>query len=161
MILSDRDIKKYISSGKIVITPTPDFSTQLGSCAVDLRLGKRVRYQVSSIKEEEKDEIVLAPGQFCLGITEEYVEIPDDMCGMLHGRSSLGRKGLMIHSTAPMIEAGFQGRIVLELYNAGPEPIVLKAGERVCALSFEMLSSTVDVPYHKKKSAKYHKQNNP
>lgn len=151
MILSDRDIKKAFGTGKIIIRPTPDWQKQLGSCSVDLHLGA----------QDNATKITINPGQFILGITEEHVELPDDLCGILHGKSSLGRKGLMIHSTAPLIDAGFRGKIVLELYNCGPSPIGLTTGMSICALSFETLTSPAEVPYFKKKTALYLNQKTP
>ncbi|HLB60194.1 MAG TPA: dCTP deaminase [Patescibacteria group bacterium] len=152
MILSDRDIKKAIKSGKIKIDPLPDFDEQLGSCSVDLRLGSQ---NDADSNADKRRLIILKPGTFQLGITLERVELPDDLCGILHGRSSLGRQGLMIHSTAPLIDAGFQGKIVLELYNSGPKPIELTEHMRICALSFEQLTSPAVIPYYKKKNARY------
>ena len=163
MILSDRDIKKAIHDKQIIITPEPDYSKQLGSVSLDLRLGdkiSKIKSQKSTIHIKNQT-IILPPGEFCLGITKEYIELPDDLCGTLHGRSSLGRKGLMIHSTAPLIDAGFRGRIVLELYNSGPEPVELTIGMRICALTFEKLTSPAEVPYYKKKSARYAGQKKP
>lgn len=163
MILSDRDIKQAIHDKRIVISPVPDFATQLGSCSIDLRLAKdisKIENQQSRVKIVD-NKIILPPTEFCLGITQEYVELSADMCGILHGRSSLGRKGLMIHSTAPLIDAGFRGNIVMELYNSGPLPIELSVGMRICALSFETLTSPAEVPYYKKKHAKYVGQKKP
>lgn len=158
MILSDRDIKKALHDKRIIISPAPDLSEQLGSCSIDLRLGS---LNNADDDADTRGSTFLRPRQFLLGITLEYIELPDDLCGILHGRSSLGRKGLMIHSTAPLIDAGFRGKIVLELYNSGPKQIVLHEGMRVCALSFEQLTSPAKVPYYKKKSAKYINQKNP
>lgn len=152
MILSDRDIKRYIEEGKIKIKPLPDLTVSLGSCSLDLRLGE---------VQDRKGDCLLKPGKFCLATTLEFVEIPDNLCGLLHGRSSIGRKGIMVHSTAALIDAGFQGKIVLELFNAGGEPVKLKIGERICAISFEKLSSPAQVPYYKKKTARYSGQKKP
>jgi len=157
MVLSDRDIQRAIEEGDLRIDPVPDFSSQLGSCSVDLRLGTHN----TDSSNDEQPPVVLQPKQFLLGITLEYVEIPADLCGILHGRSSLGRRGLMIHSTAPLIDAGFRGKIVFEFYNSGPETIELTYGMRICALSFEQLSSSARVPYYKKKSARYLNQKKP
>ena len=159
MILSDRDIRKYIREGEIKIEPEPDFGESLGSCSIDLRLGYASQNPKSEIRNPKinvkSQKLILKPGGFALGTTLEYVELPDNLCGMLHGRSSLGRKGLMIHSTAPLVDAGFRGKIVLELFNSGSKEIELTIGERVCALSFEKLSSPAEVPYYKKSGAKF------
>lgn len=165
MILSDQDIKKAVRTGNIIIKPEPDWERQLGSCSLDLRLENPTFYPSPTwVKSHQKAKLPksnlgktarLKPGKFLLAVTREYLELPSNICGLLHGRSSLGRKGLMIHSTAPLIDAGFRGKIVLELYNAGPAPIKLKAGMRICAVSFEKLSSPAKVPYYKKKGAKF------
>ena len=148
MVLSDRDIRRYLQTGKIKIEPLPELEVSLGSCSLDLRLG-------------EVQQTELQPGEFCLGITLEHIELPADLCGLLHGRSSLGRKGIMVHSTAALIDAGFRGKIVLELFNAGTAAVKLEVGERICAISFEQLSTPAQVPYYKKKGAKYLNQQKP
>src|SRR5690606_12185418 len=93
--------------------------------------------------------------------TMEHVEIPDDITGRLEGRSSIGRLGIVIHSTAANIECGFHGNITLELANIGQMPVALYPGMRICTISFEELSTTAEVPYYKKKSAKYVNQKGP
>lgn len=174
MILADVAIQKYLASKKIKITPKINFATQLGSCSVDLRLGKKFRifrhsstpildpYNPQSLEDVTEELIitrkrpfVLHPGEFALAVTEEYVEIPDDICAQLEGRSSIGRMGVVIHSTAGNIEAGFKGKITLELANMGRIPVMLYPGMRICALVFQQLSSPAKVPYNKKKGAKY------
>ena len=180
MVLSDRDLKKALESGKIVIKPLPDYQTQLGACSIDLRLGNAFRIFDHSkypyidpfkkgIGEEitrkitiKKDEaFIMQPGEFVLGTTIEYVEVPDDLTGRLEGRSSIGRLGVVIHSTAAHIECGFRGDIVLELANMGKMPVALYPDMRICSLSFEELTSPAEVPYFKKKTAKYVGQKGP
>jgi dCTP deaminase len=162
MILSDKDIRKALELKSIHIDPQPDLESHLGSCSLDLTLGDVFTAIDGSITDHlQNGSITIKPQEFLLGVTKEYIELPDDLCGMLHGRSSLGRKGLMIHSTAPLIDAGFKGKVVLELYNCGPHPITLKVGERVCAVSFEQLTSTSSIPYHKKRGAKFVGQSKP
>jgi dCTP deaminase len=174
MILSDRDIKKALAAGKIVIKPKPDLAVQLGSCMIDLRLGnvyrvfnhsktpyldpqnpKTLEDVTTEIKIPAKEAFTLHPGEFILAVTREYIEMPDDLTGRLEGRSSIGRLGVVIHSTAANIECGFKGNITLELANMGRIPVMLYPGMRICSLSFEQLSSPAEVPYYKKKSAKY------
>ena len=174
MILSDRDIKKYLKSGKIKIVPKPNLSEALGSCSIDLRLGSSFRifehsrfpyfdpynkkYSMDVTREiiVEKDEpFILQPGDFVLATTIESFELPDDLLSRLEGRSSLGRLGIVVHSTASIFEPGWQGKVVMEMGNLGRIPVALYQGMRVCALTFEQLTSPVDVPYNKKKSAKY------
>ncbi len=180
MILSDGDILKALTSKKITIIPAIDSKTQLGSCTVDLKLGDTFRIfrhsstpildprnpeSLDDVTEELKitkeRPFVLHPGEFALAVTEEHVELPDDICGQLEGRSSIGRLGVVIHSTAGNIEAGFRGKITLELANMGRIPVLLYAGMRICALSFHELSNPAQTPYYKKKGAKYLNQTEP
>lgn len=180
MILSDRDIKKALKSGRIKITPAPDFKTQLGSCSIDLRLGNIFRVFEHSknafidpfkkgmteevtrkIIVKDKEPFIVQPGDFVLAVTKEYIEVPDDLTGRLEGRSSIGRLGIVIHSTAAHIECGFRGNITLELANMGKMPVFLYPGMRICSVAFEELTSPAEVPYYKKKSAKYVGQKGP
>jgi dCTP deaminase len=180
MVLSDRDIKKSIKSGSIVIKNLEDINEQLGSCSLDLRLGNVFRvfdhskyayvdpYKkqigdaiTKEIKIEDNDPFIIQPSDFVLATTIEYVEIPDDLTGRLEGRSSIGRLGIVIHSTAAHIECGFRGNITLEIANMGKMPVALYPGMRICSISFEELSSPAEVPYYKKKSAKYVGQRGP
>lgn len=180
MILSDRDIKKAIESGKIVVDPRPDFKTQLGSCSVDLKLGNTFRTynhqnvavldpndktlldKITTVMTIEDDQpFVLHPGEFALAVTKEHIEIPDDLTGRLEGRSSIGRLGIVVHSTAATFDAGFRGNAVLELANIGRIPVKLFPGMRICSMSFEQLSSPAETPYYKKKAAKYSGQKKP
>lgn len=180
MILSDRDIKKYLKTGKIKITPKPDLDNQLGSVSVDLRLGYTFRIfehskipyfdvrdknfsgEVTRVVKVGKDEpFILQPADFVLATTVESLELPDDLLARLEGRSSLGRLGIVVHSTASVFEPGWRGKVVMEMGNLGRMPVALYPGMRVCALTFETLSSPVLVPYHKKKSAKYKDQKEP
>lgn len=98
---------------------------------------------------------VLHPGEFALGLTEESVELPEDIAARIEGKSSLGRLGIVIHSTAGHIDAGYRGGITLEITNIGMIPVLLYPGMRFCQLSFETLSSPAEVPYFEKKTAKY------
>ncbi len=180
MILSDRDIKKALTGGRIKITPKPDLAEQLGSCMLDLRLSNTFRVfnhsktpyldpknpktlaaATAEVVIKHRDAFILHPGEFVLAITKEYLEMPDDLTGRLEGRSSIGRLGVVIHSTAASIECGFRGNITLELANMGRIPVMLYPGMRICSISFETLSSPAEVPYYKKKSAKYAGQRKP
>ena len=180
MILSDRDIKKALASGRIKISPKPDFSTQLGSCVLDLRLGnlyrvfnhsqtpyldpmnpKTLEGITTEIAVKDKEAFTLHPGEFILAMTAEYLEMPDDLAGSLEGRSSIGRLGVVVHSTAANVDAGFRGHITLELANMGRIPVMLYPGMRICSISFQQLSSPAETPYYKKKSAKYAGQKTP
>ncbi len=180
MILSDRDIKKALKAGRIKIKPAPDFKTQLGSCSIDLHLGSRFRvFKQSShpyidLKEKiDSDKImaehvvsngeafIMQPGDFVLASTEEDLELADDLLGRIEGRSSLGRLGIIVHGTASVFDPGWTGKPTMELGNLGPMPIALYPGMRICAFTFEEMSSPVDVPYRKKKGNKYAGQKSP
>lgn len=188
MILSDRDIKKALESGRIKIDPLCDLGEILGSCSIDLRLSSKFRVfkqastpyidpsdsgtfdgitePVDIAKPAEEQPLlphlpkgprafVLHPGEFALGLTMENVELPEDVAARIEGKSSLGRLGIVIHSTAGHIDAGYRGGITLEITNIGMIPVLLYPSMRFCQLSFEQLSTPADVPYFKKKSAKY------
>lgn len=174
MILSDRDIKKYIREGKIKIKPKPMLSKQLGSASLDLRLGNEFRVFdhtknpfidtkkpktfksiTQLIKLKNSQPFVFQPGQFTLAATLEEVFLPDDIAARIDGRSSIGKLGIVIHSTAGHIDPGFRGKITLEMSNIGVVPVLLYPGMRICQLVFENLSSPAETPYFKKKTAKY------
>ena len=144
MILSDRDIKKAIKTGRISIKPAPDFTTQLGSCSIDLRLGNTFRvfehskhgyidpskkdYSneiTSEIKVKSGEQFVMQPGDFVLAVALENVKIAPDLMGRLEGRSSLGRLGIVVHSTASIFDPGWDGKPVLELGNLGRMAVAL------------------------------------
>jgi dCTP deaminase len=180
MILSDRDIKKAIATGRVKVDPAPDYETQLGSCSLDLRLGSDVRsfrpskmthvdtkhmQQAEKIMEEfvipEGEPLVLHPGDLVLATTLEWLEISDDLIGRIEGRSSLGRLGVIVHGTASIFDAGWKGKPVMELGNLGVVPVLLWPGMRVCAFTFEELSSPAEVPYTSKKDGKYIRQEKP
>jgi dCTP deaminase len=177
MILSDKDIKKYIEEGKIVITPPADFKKQLGPCSLDFHLGgtfktfKPTQYPYLDLKvknnfEEIMEEIniseggpfILQPKEFVLAVTKEEIILPSDIMGRLDGRSSLGRLGLVVHSTAARFDPGWKGKAVMELGNLGIMPIILFEGMRICAMTFETLSSPVEIPYLEQKDNKYANQ---
>ncbi len=180
MILADRDIKKAIRSKLIVFSPRLNLQKQLGSCSVDLRLGTSFRVfkhaQYPYIDPHDKklatdmmEEIeiplhgkfILQPGDFVLATTIESFKLSDKLLARLEGRSSLGRLGIVVHSTASIFEPGWEGVVVMELSNMGRMPICLYPGMRICALTFEELTSPAEVPYSKKKQAKYLKQSTP
>ena len=180
MVLSDRDIKKYIKEGKIKIKPKPDFKEQLGSASLDLRLGNEFRVFdhirkpfvdtknsktfeniTELIKIKNSEPFVFQPGQFVLAVTLEEISLSDDIVARIDGRSSIGRLGIVIHSTAGHIDAGFQGRVNLEMENIGMMPVLLYPGMRICQLVFQELSSPAETPYYKKKGAKYLRAKSP
>lgn len=174
MILSDKDIKKYIEQGKIKITPEPDFEEQLGPCSLDLHLGNvfkvfkhsefpyidlKAKTPIAEIMQEIKIEddkpLILQPRDFILAITKEDFSLPLDLMARLDGRSSLGRLGVVVHSTAARFDPGWQGRATMEIGNLGIMPVALYPGMRICALTFETLSSPSEKSYLEKKGQKY------
>jgi dCTP deaminase len=174
MLLSDKDIKKYIKSRKIKIKPKPNFEKQLGPASLDIRLGyeflvfnysqktyvdpknpETFKNLTTFIKLKKNENFVLQPRQFVLASTLEEIELPDDIAAKIEGRSSWGRLGLIVHSTAGYIDPGFKGKLTLELNNIGMLPILLYPEVKICQLAFELLSSPAEVPYYKRKSSKY------
>ncbi|PIT97988.1 MAG: dCTP deaminase [Candidatus Andersenbacteria bacterium CG10_big_fil_rev_8_21_14_0_10_54_11] len=180
MILSDRDIKKALHDKVIVVKPKPKLDEQLGSSSLDLRLGyhfrvfkhRRLPYvdpfdpttmvdMTEEVVISKREPYVIQPGEFCLASILEWVELPDNIAARIDGRSSLGRLGLVIHSTAGHIDPGFAGSITMELSNIGMMPILLYPKMRICQLVFEPLSSPAERPYNKKPGAKYAGQKTP
>ncbi len=179
MILSDRDIKAEIAAGRVVVTsPMNDHEQNIHASSMDFRLGKYFKFykhtqfpvldplkmdtfegltEMVEITEPETPFIV-HPGDFVLGVTLEKVKLPDDMVARVEGRSSLGRLGIIVHSTAGFIDAGFEGTITLEITNINRIPVALYPGMRVCQLAFERMTSAAEVPYSKKASSKYQGQ---
>lgn len=179
MVLSDVDIRRYIDQGKIRIIPELPLD-QLGSCSVDFRLGtefsifEHSRYPFIDVREQSAIQdlmrtvhvelgqaFILQPREFALAITEERLELDDDVLGRLEGRSSLGRIGIIVHGTAGLFDPGWRGKATLELSNLGIMPVALYPGMRICSFTFEQLSSPVSVPYHKKVGNKYAGQTHP
>ncbi len=179
MVLSDVDIKRYIAEGKIRITPDlpPE---QFGSCSVDFRLGntfnifehsrhafidlrQKVAIQdlMSEVTVADGEPFILQPHEFVLAITEEKLELDDDVLGRLEGRSSLGRIGIIVHGTAGLFDPGWTGQATLELSNLGRMPVALYPGMRICSFTFEQLTSKVSVPYRLKPGNKYAGQTKP
>lgn len=179
MRLCDRDIEKLLDEGKLVITPRPA-SDRINGATVDIRLGKQFRtfrahavpfidlsgpkHEVSLALDKVMNEEVtlsgdeaffLHPGELALSVTYESVTLPNDLVGWLDGRSSLARVGLMVHLTAHRIDPGWDGCIVLEFYNSGRIPLVLRPGMLIGALSFEPLSRPALRPYNCRNDAKY------
>lgn len=180
MVLSDRDIRKALESGRIGIDPFPDFDTQLGSISVDFRLGHTFmvfehsrfsfidpRHPASigdamrTIEVGDGEPFIMQPGDFALASTMESLELPDDLLGRLEGRSSIARLGITVHSTAALFEPGWVGTATMELSNLGRMAVALYPGMRICAFSFEPVSSPVTTPYRDKKDNKYAGQRDP
>ena len=162
MLLSDRDIAAEIKAGRVQVEPFDPAMIQPSS--VDVRLDRffRVfenhRYQVidPSIEQPDltrevavapEDFFILHPGEFVLASTYEVITLPDDIAGRLEGKSSLGRLGLLTHSTAGFIDPGFSGHITLELSNVANLPVKLYPGMKIGQLCLIKLSSTAEHPY--------------
>lgn len=162
MILSDRDIRVAIKDGSIGIDPFDDADIQPSS--VDLRVDRffrtfhNHRYQVIDVKQpmeeltelvevKEEEAFILHPGEFVLGSTREYVKLPHDLVARLEGKSSLGRLGLLIHSTAGYVDPGFEGHLTLELSNVANLPITIYPNMKIGQISFFKLTSEVENPY--------------
>ena len=162
MLLSDRDIRTEIESGRVVVEPFDEAMIQPSS--VDVRLDKFFRvfenhkYSVidPSIEQPEltreviaegDEAFILHPGEFVLASTYEVITLPDDIAGRLEGKSSLGRLGLLTHSTAGFIDPGFSGHITLELSNVANLPVKLFPGMKIGQLCLIKLSSPAEHPY--------------
>ncbi|WP_151549631.1 MULTISPECIES: dCTP deaminase [Corynebacterium] len=162
MLLSDHDIRAAIDSQALGITPYDETLVQPSSIDVRMdrffRVFNNSRYthidpklqqdELTSLVEVEEDEpFVLHPGEFVLGATLERFRLPSDLAGRLEGKSSLGRLGLLTHSTAGFIDPGFDGHITLELSNVANLPIMLWPGMKVGQLALFKMTSPADVPY--------------
>lgn len=162
MILSDHTITEELASGRIVIDPLGEGCIQPSS--VDLHVDRLFRIfrnhsvAVIDVREPQEeltelvevadgDALVLHPGEFVLGSTAERVAIPDDLVGRLEGKSSLGRLGLLIHSTAGFVDAGWDGHLTLELSNVANLPIKVYPGMKIGQISFLRMTSPADSPY--------------
>ncbi len=167
MLLSDGDIRREIESNRVVIEPFDEAMIQPSS--IDVRLDRFFRvfenhkYSVidPSIEQPEltrevvaegAEPFILHPGEFVLASTYEVITLPDDIAGRLEGKSSLGRLGLLTHSTAGFIDPGFSGHITLELSNVANLPVKLFPGMKIGQLCLIKLSSPAEHPYG---SAKY------
>ncbi|MGC0141737.1 MULTISPECIES: dCTP deaminase [unclassified Pseudactinotalea] len=162
MLLSDRDIRAELDAGRLGLDPFEASMVQPSS--VDVRLDRFFRlfdnhkYRVidpaadqpdlTRLLEAEPDEpFVLHPGEFVLGSTYELITVPDDIAARLEGKSSLGRLGLLTHSTAGFIDPGFSGHVTLELSNTATLPILLWPGMKIGQLCYFRLSSPAEHPY--------------
>jgi len=161
-VLSDGTIMRLVREGRIKIDPWDEALVQPAS--VDLRLGDSFRvfhnYRVTSIdlrdppqnlteevKVENGDPFVIHPGEFALGRTMEWVELPEDIVARIEGKSSLGRLGLIVHATAGFCDPGWKGTLTLEFNNLTRVPIKLYAGLPICQLSFMTLDAPALRPY--------------
>lgn len=177
VILSDRTIREQLTAGRIVIDPLDESCLQPSSIDVKVsnlfRVFRNHTASVIDVKNDmtsltelveiaDGDAFMLHPGEFALGSTLERVGVPDDMVARVEGKSSLGRLGLLIHSTAGFIDAGFDGHITLELSNVANLPITLYPGMKIGQVSFMMMTTPADKPYGKGASgSKYQGQRGP
>ncbi|MDR7302081.1 dCTP deaminase [Haloactinomyces albus] len=177
MLLSDRDLRKELDEGRLELDPFDVSLIQPSS--IDVRLDRffrvfdnskythidpsRQQDELTSLVENTDDDpFVLHPGEFVLGSTFEVVRLPDDLAGRLEGKSSLGRLGLLTHSTAGFIDPGFSGHITLELSNVANLPITLWPGMKIGQLCLFRLSSPAEYPYGSKQAgSRYQGQRGP
>lgn len=162
MIFSDRDLRALIEEGRLAIEPFDPKAVQPSS--IDLRVGDQfrvfannrypyidVRQPMEDLTElvtaSEDEPFILHPGEFVLAATLERVSLPDDVVGRLEGKSSLGRLGLLIHSTAGFVDAGFEGYLTLELSNVANLPITIYPGMKIGQISLFKMTSPAENPY--------------
>jgi dCTP deaminase len=162
MVLSDRTIKEHIAAGTLVFDPYDESLVQPSS--VDMRVDRSfrvfnnsrypyidVRKRMDELTElvtvDDDEPFVLHPGEFVLGQTLERVKLPPDLVARLEGKSSLGRLGLVIHSTAGFVDPGFEGNLTLELSNLANLPITIYHGMPIGQISFMQMDGPVDNPY--------------
>lgn len=160
MILSDKDILDRLYTGDLVISPLDDPKHQVQPASVDLRL-QNVECSVQNpLSGAVGDGVkwLLSPGGFALATTVERVAIPPDLVAFVHGKSSLGRKGLFVEN-AGLVDSGFEGQITLELFNGSKESVLLTPGMKICQLVLQRLTSPADRPYgHPSRKSRYQGQ---
>ena len=177
MILSDRSLREELAAGRIVIEPLDEKCIQPSSIDVKVsnlfRVFRNHTAGIIDVKQDLEDltEMVsipedgvfmLHPGEFVLGSTLERIALPDDLVARIEGKSSLGRLGLLIHSTAGFIDAGFDGHITLELSNVASLPITIYPGMKIGQVSFVRMTTPADNPYGKgARGSKYQGQRGP
>lgn len=179
MILSDIDIANRLDDGDLVIDPLSDETWQIQPASVDLRLSNEflvfntpetpiIRPGETDLDDcvdeviiDDEDEFVIHPGDFVLGQTKEWIEIPRDLIGSLQGRSSIGRLAVIVHATAGIIDPGYKGQITLELSNLGRAPVVVKPNMRMGQIMFTELKTPCENPYGEERGSKYQHQKKP
>lgn len=161
-MLSDRSLREALEAGRIEVEPLGDNAIQPSS--IDLRLAPQFRIfrnhtrGLIDVKEDLSDltemvempgeePFILHPGEFVLGSTLERVKVPNDLVARIEGKSSLGRLGLLIHSTAGFVDAGWNGQLTLELSNVASLPITLYPGMKIGQMSFMQMTTEADNPY--------------
>jgi dCTP deaminase len=177
MILSDHTIREELAAGRIVVEPFDDECVQPSSIDLhvdsEFRVFQNNRYPFIDVRTEQPDltelvgvkpgePFILHPGEFVLGSTQERVALPDDLVARLEGKSSLGRLGLLIHSTAGYVDPGWDGNLTLELSNVANLPITIYPGMKIGQISFFRLSTPADGPYGSSSTkSKYQGQRGP
>jgi len=177
MVLSDRTIRRLIDEGRIGIEPFDEELVQPSSVDVRVdrffRVFRNSRYPFIDVKEEMEDltelvetedsePFILHPGEFVLGSTLERITLPDDLVARLEGKSSLGRLGLLIHSTAGFIDPGWDGHVTLELSNVANLPITIYHGMKIGQISFMQMTEPASAPYGSSElGSKYQGQRGP
>ncbi len=179
MILSDQHIREALDSGRVRITypslpqsawPAP----HIAASSMDLHLGSTFKVyehstfavldpkrpetfagKMRTITLEDGESFIVQPGEFALGVTQEHITVPDDLVVRVEGRSSLGRLGIIVHSTAGFVDPGFQGTLTLEISNLNRLPVALYPGMRICQLAFLKMSSPAQMTYDRKPGSKY------
>jgi dCTP deaminase len=173
-VLSDGTIRRLIADGHVRVEPFDD--TMVQPASIDLRLGSSFRvfhnHRIGAIdladppknltehvEIDDGESFVIHPGEFVLGRTQEYVELPDDVVARIEGKSSLGRLGLIVHATAGFVDPGFKGTLTLEITNLTRVPIILWPGKPIAQLSFMALDQPAERPYgHPDLGSHYHGQ---
>ena len=183
MVLTDKEILEKILKKELIISPVTNGIKQVGSSSIDVRLGSIFKYlkvvnqthfDISDLEklkkqiEDYSEEIVLQPSEpfilhprdFVLGSTLEYLKLPSNLTARLEGRSTWGRVGLQIHSTAGLVDPGFEGSLTFELHNLGKLPLPLFPGTRIGQLVFYTINTTT-MSYIEKEGSKFHSQLGP
>jgi len=173
MILSDSQIRAELSKGTLKIDSPVPIEEQIGPASLDFRLGNTFSYykkdgltlidpkksvdpkHIHTVTINDDTPFILHPRQFVLGVTLEKITLPTDLVARCEWRSSIGRLGIIIHSTAGYIDPGFSGTITLEITNINEIPIALYPNMRIGQFAFERIEGTVDIPYHLRPGSKY------
>ena len=174
MLLSDRDIRAALSDGRIVLDPADGLDARIGPDSIDLRLGdsfliferNKQAYidprdpatadgATRRVDLEPGERFIVHPQELVLATTLERLRLAPDLVARLEGRSSLGRLGIIVHSTASLFHAGWDGHATMELGNLGVMPVALYPGMRICAFTFQPLSSPAERPYGRRAADKY------
>lgn len=160
-MLSDRTIRAMINEGEISIKPDPE-RWQFQTVSVDLRLGSVMDSdELMWLTDADADSIQIHPGEFMLGSTLEEIRLSRNVVGVVHGKSTRARQGLIVHA-AGLVDPGFYGQLTLECFNMSPAPITLERGMLICQVTFESLSTTPDRAYgHPELFSRYQFQKGP